>query len=146
MKTLTITSNLAYVLPDKVIRGIVDIELSQKSTSYKLEVKNPGPESDQPPEARFSQNGAEVLVLIPDVTDVNKLDQRQRALLVISEPIWNAGERVYAEAEDRLRSGIWGKTERIIEMSGAEMSISRPYRSEAQIEDEFAQRLEPLFV
>lgn len=147
MQTLIVNSDLGYILPKDVIRGTVEIRLSELRTTFDLEVLNPGPESDQPPEARFSQNGVEVLVLIPHVTDVDALDQRQRALLSISEPMFDAGARVYGEAKQKLADGAFSVSSReIIKATGAEMGISRSYSTEGQISDDVATALGPLFV
>ena len=144
MQTLTINSDLGYILPEGVIRGTVEIQLSELKTAFDLEVLNPGPESEKPPEARFSRDGSQVLVLIPDVTDLGELDPKQRALLSISEPMFDAGARVYGEARQRLK-GHFSKSKEILQGSRVEMGISRLYRSEGQIEDGVAAELSVLF-
>lgn len=144
MQTLKVDSRLEYRLPNGIIGGTVEIGLSGRRTAFDLEVLNPGPESAKPPETRFSRDGIEVLVLIPGVTDKYELDLKQRALLSISEPMFDAGARVYAEAQSRFYGFISGSKETMKTM-GVEVGIGRTYVSEYQIDDDFAGSLEPLF-
>jgi hypothetical protein len=141
MAQLSVLSKLRYWVNDDSVDGDVVITIDGRSATYHLKISNP--DSDEKVEARFSKDGNEILHIKPSDGLSDELTPMQKALIWVSDPMFEAGGEVYNDARARLSLSPRGRE--IIQTMQVELSIGKDYQTKAQISEEAARGIAVLF-